>query len=193
MRATLPEAWSRLVNEEDELLLELVADRVESLCGYKPDPDTVAGFLKREVGLRPNVAAPRPQPSSPEIPKFRAPQTEARVIPIGFVLSGKHFPARNGCDVLRNVFETLASCDATFLERFAALPKHGRTRRYLAQNPEELYPGRPDLVRDHSIKLNSGWWMGTNLSRVSIERIIKMASEVAHIRFGQDPTVNLGE
>ena len=52
---TLPQAWAKLIEEEDELLLELVADRVESLCGYKPDSDTVAYFLKTHV---PCVALP---------------------------------------------------------------------------------------------------------------------------------------
>lgn len=46
MKATMPIAWAKLVEEEDELLLELVADRVESLCGFKPDPDTVARFIR---------------------------------------------------------------------------------------------------------------------------------------------------
>src|SRR5574337_1127850 len=41
MLSTLPEAWDKLVAEEDELLLELVADKVESLCGFKPNVDTV--------------------------------------------------------------------------------------------------------------------------------------------------------
>ena len=51
MLSTLPEAWSKLVAEEDELLLELLADKVESLCGFKPDVDTVARFLRENVGL----------------------------------------------------------------------------------------------------------------------------------------------
>jgi predicted type IV restriction endonuclease len=36
MLASLPRAWAALIEEEDDLLLELLADRVESLCGYKP-------------------------------------------------------------------------------------------------------------------------------------------------------------
>ena len=36
----------------DEILLELIADRVESLSGFKPDLDTVAKFLRDNVSLR---------------------------------------------------------------------------------------------------------------------------------------------
>jgi predicted type IV restriction endonuclease len=35
---TLPDAWDRLVESEDELLIELLSDKVEDLCGVKPEP-----------------------------------------------------------------------------------------------------------------------------------------------------------
>jgi hypothetical protein len=34
----LPDAWDRLVESEDELLIELLSDKVEDLCGVKPEP-----------------------------------------------------------------------------------------------------------------------------------------------------------
>ena len=42
----LPEAWNKLVDEKDDILLDLVAKKVESLCGYKPTGDQVWDFLK---------------------------------------------------------------------------------------------------------------------------------------------------
>lgn len=96
-------------------------------------------------------------------------------------------------EVLEGVFEALAKRDATVLERFASLPRHGRTRRYLAKNSSDLYPGRPDLVRDYSMQLTSGWWLSTNHSRATIERIIEMACDVAHLKYGKDLHANLGE
>ena len=72
MLSTLPEAWAKLVAEEDELLLELLADKVESLCGFKPDVDTVARFLRDNVGLRGSsqsvAQGPRTPPSTPTPP-----------------------------------------------------------------------------------------------------------------------------
>jgi hypothetical protein len=191
MKATLPKAWAKLVEEEDELLLELVADRVESLCGYKPDPDTVARFLKDHISLRAPVSAPQPPRSPAPHPAVTPPGNPPRSV--GFVFNGQRYPARNARDVLVSVFETLSQRDGTFLERFAALPKHGRTRRYLARSPEELYPGRPDLSHEHSTRLSSGWWLGTNVSRAQIERIIEMACEVARVKYGRELSVNLGE
>lgn len=199
MKATLPKAWTRLLEEEDELLIELVADRVENLCGYKPDPDTVARFLKENVALKSAPvaapqASPRAQSSAPvAIPNTARIGSSQKPSSVGFVLDGQSFAARNALDVLKGVFEALAKRDVGILERFAALPKHGRTRRYLARNSSDLYPGRPDLVREYSIQLKSGWWLSTNHSRATIERIIEMACDVAHLKYGKDLQTNLGE
>ena len=195
MNDTLPEAWRKLVDEEDDLLLELLADRVESLCGFKPDPDTVATFLKGQVGLRtPGVPVPQsPQPRPPPQPALPRTGPLPAANSVGFKLQGQFFPARNGREVLIRILETLGSRDATFLDRFAALPTHGRRRRYLARSAEDLYPGRADLARDHSVQLTTGWWVGINLSRAAISRIAEMACDVANLRFGQDLQITLGE
>ena len=204
MLSTLPDAWSKLVAEEDELLLELIADKVESLCGFKPDVDTVARFLRENVGLRAIQQAVAQGPRRPPpLPPAPAPITSAsqaspasptaRPSGIGYTFEGRFTPCRNGRDVLVAVFEALAKKDSTFLERFAARPKHGRTRRYLARSPDELYPGRPDLAREHSFKLQSGWHVGTNVSHAQIERIIEMACEVSRVSFGKELIVNVGE
>jgi predicted type IV restriction endonuclease len=203
MRATLPAAWSKLVAEEDELLLELIADQVESLCGFKPDLDTVARFLTESVSLRSVAASPSQRQiphstakqiaSAPMVPQTARPAPSNPHGAIGFSLDGHFTVCRNGRDLLVHAFEALSVRDATFLDRFAARPKHGRTRRYLARTPEELYPGRPDLAREHSARLKSGWFIGTNVSKAQIERIVEMGCEVAHIRFGKDLIINVGE
>ncbi|MCL2076591.1 MAG: type I restriction endonuclease [Betaproteobacteria bacterium] len=201
MKASMPKAWARLIEEEDEQLLELVADSVENLCGYKPDLDTVARFLKeRESNAisRPTVIRVLSPPhSAPVTPVTSLPQgrtSSPRLLSsIGFLLDGHHYPARNTADMLEEVFEALSKRDSTFLERFAALPKHGNKRRFIAKNPADLFPGRPDLVSDYSRQLTSGWWLGTNLSRERIKRIIEMACDVAQLRFGRDLQANLGE
>lgn len=206
MLATLPEAWTKLVSEEDDLLLELVADRVESLSGFKPDLDTVAKFLRENVVLRPsalaNVQATQAQRAQspravaqtpPPTQRIQAIGSGANTIAVGFSLDGKFVSCRNGREVLVGIFEALTQRDASFPERFAARPKHGRTRRYLARTANELYPGRPDLAREYFAKLTSGWYVGTNVSKAQIERITEMCCEVARIRSGKDLLVNIGE
>lgn len=193
--SALPEAWQKLVHEEDELLLEIVADRVESICGFKPSPDAVAAFLKRYAN---HAEAPPPgQTAKPHI------ALETPVPPlttsvdgyvgnsIGYVMNGKFHAAKSAREVLIEVFEALTLRDRTFPERFAAVPQ-GRTRRYLANDRDLLYPGRPDLCSEFSIRLKSGWWLGTNHSRQTIYVILEKACKVAGLRMGTELKVQLG-
>ena len=195
IQLTLPQAWDQLINDDDARLLELVADQVERLCGYKPNADTVALFLGNNV-----TSIPQNNPIPPSPPKVsvlapvdvyrkRGSQPKA----LGFVLNGKHHPARNASEVLISVLEELTKRDRSFPARFAALPKHGQKRRYLAPNQEDLYPGRPDLAHDHSKRLASGWWVSTNHSRKGILKILRMACDVAHVSYGADLIVELGD
>lgn len=202
MQLTLPKAWKNLVIEEDGLLLELVADKVESLCGFKPNVDTVAKFLRENVqpratepstplGLNRATLPASPAPQSASVPT-KSPSPPKPPL-IGYTLNGQFTACRNGIEILVSVFEAFTARDASFLERFAARPKHGRTRRYLARTPEELYPGRTDLAREHSFMLKSRWYVGTNVSHAQIKRIIEMACEVSRVKFGKDLKINVGE
>lgn len=188
-RDTLPQAWAKLVEEADDLLVELLADRVESLCGYKPDPNAVAAFLRDKIALR-HGEPPRVSPVSRHAAPVNAPRpagTAAVGVPsFGFNLNGDTTSCRNGREVLIKAIEAFAASDGTFLERFAALPHHGRRRRYIASNRADLYPGRPDLAEEHSYQLASGHWLGINVSHNAIERILRIGCDVLGLRYGKD-------
>lgn len=204
MLAVLPKAWNQLIADDDDMLLEIVADRVESLCGFKPGPDMVATFLKDSVLNRlPPVVPPRgvatfptrrlATPATSTNPVLVIPEatstlqsTPLRPGQLGFTFEGVFHPARNAIDTLRQVFDLFVENDPSFAERFAGLTRHGRTRRYLASDANELYRDRPDLVRECSLKLSSGWWMSTNHSKQTIGQIISMACDVAKVSYGED-------
>ncbi len=46
-REAMPDAWNALLNEPDELLCELLIDKVEARSGAKPRPTDVEAFLRR--------------------------------------------------------------------------------------------------------------------------------------------------
>ena len=64
----------------------------------------------------------------------------------------------------------------------------GRKRRYIARTSEELYPDREDL-RDMREALPGGWLVATNLNNVLKKTIIRLAAEVAGLKFGKDVVV----
>ncbi len=83
IETTLPKAWKKLLEEKDEILIELVADRAASLCGYKPDNDAVVRFLTESTALKdatpipaprsslkPVGASPLPAPSTADEPEY---------------------------------------------------------------------------------------------------------------------------
>ena len=206
MQSTLPEAWTKLVKEEDELLLELLADTVESLCGFKPDVDTVAQFLRKSISLRSSTIQSRQktpetivsqhslQPSISGTGRRPSLLTQSKQVNnVGYCFQKGFVECQSGRDLLIQVLRALAEHDPSFLDRFAARPKHGRKRRYLAQSIADLYPDRPDLAREHSCELLPGWYVGTNVSHEGIKKIIKMACEVSQVHFGQELIVSIGK
>jgi hypothetical protein len=44
---TPPDTWSKLSESEDKLLIELLSDKVQNLCGVKPDLGAVAALLHK--------------------------------------------------------------------------------------------------------------------------------------------------
>ena len=64
----LPEAWSKLVEEVDGLLLEVVAEKVESLCEHKPTDEQVLDFLKSLKRETESDRKGSPSPSVQQVP-----------------------------------------------------------------------------------------------------------------------------
>jgi hypothetical protein len=204
---TLPQAWRRLVSDEDEMLLQLLADRVESICGFKPEPDVAARFLRQISGsnatkstvsgtisgIPRRLSAPLETATvSPTRPPDALPRSQPTG-PLGFRLDEQFYPARTAIDALRQTFEVFQKRDPSFFSRFAALPRHGRSRRYLASNRDDLYAGRPDLCIEFAIEISPNWWLGTNHSKSTIKNIIYMACDVSNIKVNQQYEVNIGD
>ena len=188
----LPQAWGTLLSEADDLLVELLAEKVSDLCGYKPDSETCATFLLSIVmSTVPRTPGNQP-PITPNPPVGPSPVTPPRTVgQTGFVFRGQQYPRRNPTEVMVSIFEILAENDSTFTERFAAR-KHGRKRRYLAQDKYELYPDDPDLCDSASRQLTGGWYVSTNWSTAGKGKIIRLACEVAGLEFDKDLVVNFG-
>lgn len=185
INTTLPKAWSTLLEEQDSLLLELLAEKVEDICGYKPDLDTCGQFLENIVKAGETFVSypPAAKQAAVSIEPATGKSRTRKVEHFTFKFKGIRYDAGSAKEVLVKVFRLLAQEDSGFLERFTAR-KHGRKRRYLAKERQELYPGRPDLAEEQSVEIVPGWWMGTNYSRKNIQEIINLACEVASPRLG---------
>ena len=66
----LPRAWQELIAEPDELLVELINEKVKGMCGIEATPERIKGFL---AGLgKPKSLErqlPRPEKKKPAVPR----------------------------------------------------------------------------------------------------------------------------
>lgn len=196
IEANLPKAWRVLLKEQDSLLLDLLAEKVEDLCGYKPDLDICSQFLEQQVKHSQFQETPKQGTTQPIKKAAYTPPSGNGAIRnrtgenFAFVFKGKDFSAGSAREVMTKVFQLLSEEDSGFLERFASR-KHGKKRRYLAKDKRELYPGRLDLAEQHSVEVVPGWWLGTNYSRRNIQDIIDLALEVAGPQLGSAVHANV--
>lgn len=195
-KSALPSAWNKLVEERDELLIELIASKVESLSGYKPTTTAVVDFLSNELSLE------QKEPIK-KLSRSRAiqravnsqPQSDIQVnLPLtenSYQFRGEKYTFSTGKEVFLAVLKRLSDEDETFLSRFALVPKHGTKRRYISQNKQDLFPGRDDLLRvkGNIYEIKPGWFVGTHNSDELKLKIIQMACTVANLKYGQDLTV----
>jgi predicted type IV restriction endonuclease len=198
-KAAIPEAWAELVEKGDELLIELVANAVESKAGIRPDVDDIASYL---AGLakpifvvqgQPPVQQPKQAGSEkPSLPKdpYAPAKAEPDTPRAGtLVLKGNAYPYRNAKEAMVTTLTILAKSDPNFLTRCSTHPDvQGRKRKYIGRTPAELYPDRPDL-HDMVEHLPGGWLVATNLNNQLKKTIIRAATETAGLVFGKDVLV----
>jgi len=192
-RQAIPDAWKRLVGQRDELLIELVGEAVESKAGVRPESADVLRFL---VGLGDQAFSQPPSRSplpldEPETATVRATtaqsQSSRRMERTsksrrrGTVsVNGKEFSYNDAKQEFIIVLRELANSDPNFLSRcYERSEFRGRKRRYSSREREELFPGRPDLQRNHVESLPGGWWVGTNLNNGQKENLICAAIDIA--------------
>lgn len=65
IKEAIPKAWNKLLNDENEPLVELISETAEKICGYKPGNDTVLKFM-RENKERITVEGPVHKPPTPK-------------------------------------------------------------------------------------------------------------------------------
>jgi hypothetical protein len=207
-RVALPKAWRDLVDGGNETLVELLSEVVESHVGVRPSADDVALYLRGLGSMSNATSAPRPAPAADRkdtgtLPSSLTPTVPGGALPLPGVVESTPIGARAGVARVRGerivyqnakeamvlVLRAMAASDPGLLERLSGHPRIvGRTRRYIARSPEELYPEREDLREFHE-QLPGGWLVATNLNNVLKGAIVQAACEVGGLMFGRDVLV----
>lgn len=161
VRDTLPKAWNKLISEPDDLLIELIADATEKLCGYKPDNSVVEHFISS------NIAGGQ---VSTEVRIAKEPIRKTTITKLGsyigksvtaFIFKNTRYEVRYWIEVLSQICKLTYNLHRSSFE--SVLQLRGSKRPYFTRNPNELRV--PQQIEDSDI------FMETNLSSVQIVRI----------------------
>lgn len=76
VKKAIPDAWKQLIDEPDEMLLEIFADRVEGLCGHSPDLELLTEFIINQCSYSTqNLSKQKSQQLSSQENRYIRPET----------------------------------------------------------------------------------------------------------------------
>ena len=145
----LPEAWGKLVEEADKFLLNVVAEKTESLCGYKPTNQQALDFLKSlaERGPEQKVAymrwwAKEGSPVSWEDVKKRIPLTESS---LENILKSNAY-----VDCVKHLMQTTRTAEEfhEWVKNYRNMPERlGRRMKLLPEKVEQIVD---EVINEHN-------------------------------------------
>ncbi|MBT1248695.1 restriction endonuclease subunit R [Thermosipho sp. 1244] len=166
IKETLLKAWEKIITEPDELLIELLAEMTEKLCGYKPDNEIVKEFLKK-VGQEVIMVRPKKemlslvQSLSTQISPLSSDYTGKSIV--AFTFKKTRYSVRSWKEMLIKITNLMLSAHRTQFDKVLNL--RGRKRPYFTKNPNELRI--PERINNTQI------YVETNLSANSIVKLSK--------------------
>lgn len=196
---TLPKAWAQLIAEPDGLLIELLRERTEALCGHKPNDTVLEAFLRgQQGGIDEGSSAPR-------LPRTRAPGLAHQSQHVGsepdkprseaaipsatgrnrWRVGNQSGVERNGVDTMLAVLSAMFRLYPDRQETMAAAVRT-RGRNNIARSVDEIYPNQPQIARRNNRQLPDGWYVGTNESGATKTRIVAQAARGAGLTMGTD-------
>ena len=169
IREALPKAWRSLIVEQDELLVALIDEKVESLLGFKPGQEPIRRFLDGLSGSIPSDARHKPliptsnstpvQPQSPSRPanarsfmtQTKRSSFQGRKI-TGFRFQGESFQVSTWNGLLQKLSEIIYGKHQTDFDRVREL--RGRHRVYYSFSREDLIAPKRVRKSDYYVETN---------------------------------------
>jgi predicted type IV restriction endonuclease len=183
---TLPKAIKKLIEEDDEILIELIENTVESLCGYIPEDSVVANFLKENIIIKEDANYSHNTPAQKKVASQANSSNPSNKKIAGFMLHGKKHYTGTVKEFCIASIKEISKLSPDFFEKYAAYPKHGQRRRFIAKSKYDLYPGRKDLAESDSYEIAPGWWLGTNIGSTQAEKIVRLGCKIANIKWEKE-------
>lgn len=185
IQVALPQAWRNLIDDQDEVLMDLLADKVEGLCGHRPDAETVSNFMLQllngnvlrkvpnDMALEPKKKESSGVTSKPPAKKSsRQKKRKAVRRPVSFTLLGQVYSVNTSRDLLLSVCQKLWDMDPTafynvYVSGIKGVPKFTEDKNALHS---------PHAIGDR------GLYVEMNRSSIAIEQqCIKLAETLGYV------------
>lgn len=172
---SLPKAWNKIVAEPNELLVELINEMTEKICGYKPDDEIIENFLlsyKDKFVISPSYLNTLSNGNTTEVTKNRGRKPSKIFSPVrdenftgrsinSFAFKKAKFEVKSWKELLTKVCETLVNSHKNQFDKVLTLK--GRKRPYFTTNSNELRT--PEKINNTNI------YVEINLSANSIVKL----------------------
>ena len=153
---TLPRAWKQLIADPDDLLVELLNEKVKELCGWEADLAQVKRFLSDSMSPTLAQSFPTP-PLTPPQPRMQGigaqrPHEGKKPSPVSFSFCGEKFGIKTWNELLTKLGEVVYKRHPSEFDKVSTLGGW--------HSAGKLSPtSRPKPIGD------SGWYVYTNRDR----------------------------
>jgi len=142
VEATIKKAWYKIISDPDELLVDLLNETTEKLCGYKATDEQIENFISKNKSnlILSEIQVPKPI-SYPRREKIQRVFTKTKSRYSGksissFIFRGTEYEVRFWIDVLITLCDVLVSTNKNEFDKVLTLV--GRKRPYFTRNENEL-------------------------------------------------------
>lgn len=144
IQETLPKAWAELVDGPDDMLVDLLDEKVAELCGEKAGREHIKRFLTTLPKFPSSQPPLPPKPDPPLPPKTgdegpRISYTGKK--PQSFIFQGQRYEGGNWIQMLVALSERMYRLHRVEFDKVLELK--GKKRPYFSRNPAELVKSKP--------------------------------------------------
>ncbi len=181
----LPKAWKALIEDKDELLVEVLAEKVESMCGYKVSEKAVLYFL-HTLNLKENKKIEKPVKTISNNNNLMNNKTNLQKP--WFEFRGKTYSAKSNVDMVVQIIPLLfPDGDLSLIEKSHDKRINTKARSLVSRDINTLYKNKDrGWIEGKYRKISPGWYIGTNYGTSDYKDKIKAICELCGIAYDEE-------